>query len=730
MNLNHHLGLNCPDPNVSQNQYDLVEPGNQEPVVPPMHAHGMDLSRDLRGVHPPESERYGSELLTYTQHDSNLPFSSGLGEVRSTQLRRLGEHWECTLKPSPVAPNFGSGAASGTTQCADSRTAEPWGQWSYDFDPMLPMYTSAHNLDTINPGALECISGFVASDGGISGLEVSYSHRNQSTRFPMEPGYLQDISDLVPSSQYNGISPTHRDGCDLPEHYGATGDALAGYDYHIASGLVEQQDTQIPNNGQQGLDVLRVSRGPVDGKTNQQTADPNERTGDKKGNSKPKNCWQCRFKREKCTGGTPCKKCKDIRGRKGPYRYKIPCFRNGLEEFSSALFPDILKGQILRRSWHSEHISHFQNNPFPGMFTLLISVGFGEPIQTRGRRIDAQREVLRRSRTIKIDNGRSTVVSEEVLPIRPGGQSQDFYYGIGCWINRMVQRLDLVSWVGATKKNKTHSLASCHVLLAICRYFTECGADFAPSAEDRGSRVDPNPTLQHAMKAAILSTVLSTRLEIAPEGLDSLQEIFHMEPDELSRKRTIPHLMNKAFKHAVCQHKEFHTYHALLGLDKLLHQEYKPEGHVGCIVTLLATAMSSTQLSLVDVCLTTQGTEGAVTFEQVKRQISELESLFSKLSCLFHRWYKIERITEAQRYGDLDEKTKDLVNSLSNTIPALRENTSNMVDLGFESMEHIRDLALGNSVPGDIAQFNADRFFYGLWGPMLPDPPRKRKSRN
>ncbi|KAL2360824.1 hypothetical protein RJZ56_006299 [Blastomyces dermatitidis] len=731
MALNHHLSLNYPDADVSQNQYDLVERGIQEPVLP------SDLSHDLRGVQPTESESYDSEFLTYAQRDSNPPISSGLGEVQGTQLRRLEEHWEVTLKPSPAAPNFGSGATTGTAQCAESRTAEPWDQWSYDFDAMLSMYTSAENLDTINPGASEFTGGFVASDGGIRELEVSYSHQDQSARFLTEPGYLPDKSNLVPSHQYSRISSTCRDVCDLLEHCGATNDALVRYDSHVASGLVEQQDTQIPNNGQQGLDVLPVSCEPMDGRTNLQTANPNERTGDIQGDSKQKSCWQCRFKHEKCAGGTPCRNCEDIKGRKGPYRYIVPCFRNGLEEFSGALFPDTLSGQILPHSWHPEHITHFQNNPFPGRFTLLISVGFGEPIQTRGWRIDAQREVLVRTRTIKTDNGSSTVASEEVLPIRPGGKLNDFYNNIRSWVHNMVQRPDLGSWISATQKNKIHSRASCQVLLAICRYFVECGADdFAPraslglSAEDRESRVDPNATLRHALKAAILATVLSTCLKIAPESFDSLQEIFQMHPDELSRMRTIPHLVNKAFKLAVYKIEEFHIYHALLGLDKLLGQKGIPEGHVGCIVTLLATAMSSTQLSLVDLCRTTRGTDGAVVFAQVKHEISELESLFSKLRCLFHRRCKIERIREEQRYRGLDVKTQKLVDSLSKEIRALKENTSNMDDLEFESMEHIQDLALGNSVPGDIAQFNSDRLFYGLWGPLLPENSRKRKSRN
>ncbi|OJD24693.1 hypothetical protein ACJ73_03946 [Blastomyces percursus] len=735
MAVNHHLSLNCPDLDDPQNQYDLVEWGTQEPVVPSRHACSMDLSRHLRGTQPNENENCGSEFLTYAPHGSNPLFPSGLGEVRSTQPRLLEERREGPLNPSPVAPDFRSGATSGTIPPADSRTAEFWDQWSDDFHAMLSTYTSADNGDTIKPGASEFVGGFVALNGGIRDLGVSYSHRNQSAGFPTEPGYLPDISNLVPSPQHNGISPA-RDGYDLLEPYGATNDALVIYDSQVDSGLVEQQDTQIPNNGKQGLDEFRVSCGPVDGRTNQQTANPNECTGDIQGSSKQKSCWQCRFKHEQCAGGTPCRKCEGIKGRKGPYRYRVPCFRNGLEEFRGTLFPEILRGPILLRSWYLEHICHFRNDPFPGIFTLLISVGFGEPIQTCGRRIDTQREVLIRTRTIKTDNRSSTVVSEEVLPIRPGGELNDFVYNIGSWVDNMVERLDLGSWISATRNSHIHSRASCKVLRAVFCYFINCGADFAPSpslrlsTEGRESGVDPYATLGHALKAAILATVLSTCLKISPECFDSLQEIFQMDPNELSRMQTIPHLVNKVFKLAVYELKKLHVRRALLGLDKLLRQKSILEGHVGCIVTLLATAMSSTQLSLVDVCLTTRGTDGAVVFEQVKHEIFELESLVSKLRCLFHRRCKIENIKEERRYRGLDEKTQQLVDSLSKTIPALKENTSNMNDLEFESMEHIQDLAHGNSVPAHIAQFNADRLFYGLWGPMLPDNPLKRKNRN
>ncbi|PGG96068.1 hypothetical protein GX51_07998 [Blastomyces parvus] len=606
----HHLSLNRPDPDVSQTQY--------------------------------------------TQNGTDLPLSSGFGELQSTQPRQLEDHWGDTSKPSPVAPGFGSGAASGTTHCAGSGAAELWNQCGYDFDNLLSMLrTSTNNLGSIDTGALEFAGGFDTSDE------------------------------------------------------------------------------------QQGLDVLPVSRGPVDERTYQQTSNPNEGASDVQGTSKQKSCWQCRFKHEKCAGGTPCKNCEDIKRRKGPYRYTVPCFRNRLVEFTPAFFPGTLKGPILPLVWYNDHISHFKNDPFPGNFSLPISVGFGEPIQIHGRRIDAQGEVLTRSRTIKTNNDESSIVSEDILPIRPGRELKDLYSGIEYWLNNSVQRVDVLSaWVDTVKRNKIHSFASSNVLLAICHYFTECIADFAPSAlselsaDEREARVAVNSTLQHAMRAAILATVLSTRLQIAPEGLDGLQVVFGMERDELSRKRGIPQLMNKAFKYAVFGIKLWHTHHALLGLDKLLCQKDTPEGQVGCIVTLLTTAMSSTQLSLVDLCCLTQGTEGAVAFEHVKNEILELESVFSKLRCLFHRRYKIEHIREERRFQGLDKNTQELVGSLSEAIPALRENTSGIDDLQFENMEHIKDLALGNNVPKDIAQFNADRLFYDLWGLILTDDSRKRKSRN
>ncbi|KKZ67530.1 hypothetical protein EMCG_06764 [[Emmonsia] crescens] len=341
-------------------------------------------------------------------------------------------------------------------------------------------------------------------------------------------------------------------------------------------------------------------------------------------------------------------------------------------------------------------------------------------------------EDLIRSRRLETVNGKSTVVSESVLPIRPVGQSKNLFYYIGSWIDKTARSPDLLpSWVTVSVMNKIHSSTSGDVLRAICRYYTECGITFAPSEPymNKEQLKDANDTLQHAMKGAILATVLSTCIRITPGGLQSLPPVFQTDPAELSRKWMIPRLMNKMFKYVVFRNSIYLTNRALIGLDKLLNQKDISEGHLASIVTLLATSISATQLSLVDVCRTTQGGENAVQYEQVKREISEMESAFSRLSCLLHRRCKIETLRSERRYSELDDKTKDLVDRLSDIIPALRENTSHIRDLKFENMEHIHALELGVRIREDVALFNADRLFCALLAPMLTDNTRKRRRR-
>ncbi|EER45531.1 conserved hypothetical protein [Histoplasma capsulatum var. duboisii H88] len=702
---------------ISQSKDGLIERGKWKPVAPSMRARGMDSYCDVGDAQSITSQSYASKFPTLTQHDSNSHFTTGLAKTPATQSQCPEGYWEGTSNHSSVAPEFWSGATSGATLPPGLRRAE-WTQGGYNFDNASPMPLGIDN-------------NFVPLDDSISGLGVSCSSRRKYMGRLAESGYPPDLPRSAMSLPYNGLSAGRRE-YGIPERHRITDAALARHNSQLVSGLVEQQGTRILNDGCQDLHGSHISREFVDKRRPQQTASSNEFTRHIRETPKQKSCWQCRFKHERCTGGTPCDSCQSIFEGKGPYRFTPGCFRNQLEDFTSPFFPATLRQQ-LSCNWPYYYENEFRNG-LPATFIIQLSVGFGEPIDALARVFDDQGDLIARSQRIAISKEKSSVVSEDVLPILPAGNLKDLVKDIRSWIDRGVRRPDFFfSWVNTTGMNKIHGDAGCGILRAIYHYLTECGTHLSPSAMSETSakraepRTDPNITLLDALKTAILTTILSTGIKITSTGLKILQEVFQMKPAELSRKWMIPPLMNKAFKCAVFQTSVIYTKRSLIGLDRLLNQKDIPEGHVGSIVTLLASAMNSTQLSLVDVCRITKGTEEPVMYEQVKPEILELEDIFSKLCCLFHRKYKIETIKSERRYRRLDKKTKDLVDRLSNAIPALRTSTRHIRDLKFENMEYIHDFPPGHSVDKIATYFNTDRLFCALWAPMLTGNTRKRK---
>ncbi|EEH41730.2 hypothetical protein PAAG_03293 [Paracoccidioides lutzii Pb01] len=93
------------------------------------------------------------------------------------------------------------------------------------------------------------------------------------------------------------------------------------------------------------------------------------------------------------------------------------------------------------------------------------------------------------------------------------------------------------------------------------------------------------------------------------------------------------------------------------------------------------------------------------------------EILLARLNCLLHRRCKTETIREGRRYCKLNNKTRDLVENISNTIPALRTNTN-----------HIRDLEIKDMELKKVANLNSDRLFCALLAPILSDNTRTRPA--
>ncbi|OJD14756.1 hypothetical protein AJ78_04930 [Emergomyces pasteurianus Ep9510] len=597
----------------------------------------------------------------------------------------------------------------------------------YGSDALPPNFSLAPNLNVNASGLLEFDGYFdpLGSDMVFSLLEVCAP---------------PDLQTLVPWGKYHDDgSETCASSCDdyeISVPHRPSSDTLASYDWQAVDVVVEQQGTQL-NDTSQGPDVLQIAPEYVDEGTTQPTSTLPERTGELQQMTTKKSCWHCRFKHERCTGGTPCDRCKSIMERKGHYLYTVPCFREDLKELLRSFFPPTMARRIWPENWKSIYKDERQR-VFPGTFTVKLTAGFGSTIFANGVRCDTQREDVKNSQRIGIVNGKPTVMSEKVLPILPVGKSQNFVMSIAAWVDQIVQcPKSLSDWVRVSQRNKIHGPVSSSVLGAICNYFRECRLNLAPSTwlEPLGNmegQKDANGTLLLAMRLAVLATVLSTCINITPEGLRELQVIFQTEPAKLPQKwMMVPRFMNKMIKYAVCRNAIHSAHKALIGVDKLLCQKDDlPAGHIASIITLFSATISATQLSLVDVCRTTQGSENAVNYTQLEKEVSEMEDVLKKLRCLFHRRCKIETIRSDSRYNKLDNKTKNLVDSLSDTIPALRESTSHIRDLKFENMKHMDDLKLGNPVPEDIGLLNADRLFCALWAPMLSDNTRKRRRRS
>ncbi|PGH04626.1 hypothetical protein AJ79_07023 [Helicocarpus griseus UAMH5409] len=705
-----------------------------------MNVYGNDCFLELRGSQSTGRQNYGSGVPIHLNNAYcyGLPPTKRPSELRPTETRLGGRYWEMASSSASTAPNLWTEPSSRPTCPSTSQTSE-LDQGIYDSQKNMmattdPVENQDHNVS--RPSNMD--DDLLCTTGGVLGddtdrLVDDHLIQTSFTQLPMGNHSQPNPPPWPEYSVYGyGVPVGQRDDNNQASSIISTGDALVGYGSQLHFGSSEQQDAVVVNNTYRNLTVLGEPLECEGQQSLQPPAAVYDTSGDKQRGSKQKSCWFCRFKKGKCTGGTPCDGCKTIMKRKGAYLYKAPCFRNHLEAFSGLLFPATLRRRIWPRTWAEDYKNGYPENRFNNSFMIPLTAGFGKPIQVLGIVSAVQREDIEPSRRLKTDETtrEPTVFSEKVLPILPAcRQSKELVYQISYWVDDVARSQNLAtlsSWVTAAEKNDILSTASGSVLRAVCRYYGECDVRSAlsglpePFVEVDWRGVRPNDTLRHAMKVAILAIVMSTCMRIHTDGFQQLRHAFPTAGPGLHKRWMIPRPVNKLLKYAVCRNLMALTKVVLIGLDKLLNLKRTeiPVGHVTCIVTLLASAISAAQVSLADVCIMTQGDEETVPYREASEEISKISYEFDKITCLFHGGCKIKSISTKQQYQKLDDKTKDLVDDIADIIPALRENTS-----------HIRGLDFGNMDLREVADLNTDRVFCALLNLMLGDSTRTRRRR-
>ncbi|KAK2760475.1 hypothetical protein FQN53_007885, partial [Emmonsiellopsis sp. PD_33] len=370
--------------------------------------------------------------------------------------------------------------------------------------------------------------------------------------------------------------------------------------------------------------------------------------------------------------------------------------------------------RIDHRRVKREFASEFAQADYRTVFSIPITPGFGRDIRIFCVFSGASRADVMRARRLKPEysGAKPAVSQEETLPILPAEGPQDTVLNIGKVLDDIVQDPSLLSsWVSTAGENSVIPEASCEILHVVCSYYQECGIGWPDAREPfrsvNYSKQQSDDILRSATKMAILSTMMSTCLSIPNHGLEELQKQFGNIDHT---KWMAPRVVNKRVKYSVCHNLVSSTQEVLRGLSKLLREKEIRTGYIVYIVVMLAISTGTAQMSLVDTChMTKQPGADVVIGQQVMSEIKKLEDVYSKLRCLFHRRCQAEKILRPDKFSELDDDTKFLIEELS---------TVSMFNGGYENL---KDLNIDDIDAEDFAVDNSNRLLYQLLKPMFPD---------
>ncbi|KAK2796817.1 hypothetical protein FQN50_009418 [Emmonsiellopsis sp. PD_5] len=585
-------------------------------------------------VQSPQIFDYGIQQPDYSQ---NTPLVYNNGPVaRDTHLTPGQIYWDTSSSsPSTIPESFFDDSSGVAYTPLISEVAEepgPGGAPSSGFSFEQAPYGNT-------PGVMESGLG-----GDLLGTPNRADEINAMDGVLHGPDPLSNLpTDAVPSRDLFGFSPWSLPGLGLPEsqasfhgHYnigeilGSNYDASAQYN---SQSLNEPEFGVVSPNRRSNLDNIQVNRRDRASYSNHYPASMGtEEMGTQRSMKDPQ---------APPGGGQKVRAC----------------------SMMERIYPLCVK-----RDYASEFARRHR-----GAFTIPLTAGFGPDIRIRGVPFAASQENVRIARRLKpaYPGAESVVVSwEEMLPILPVGGTKDIVFNIGKVLGDIVRLPGLLgSWVSTVRENTVIPEASCQILRVACNYYQNCGVRPSNVPEPFGpvscSKQQPDDILRCATKMAILSTMMSTCLSIPNHGLKELQKRFR---DKTRTKWMVPRVVNKIVKYSVCCNLISFTKKVLRGLDKLLREKKKKirTGHVVYIVIMLAISIGTAQMSLVDIChMTIQQGADVVVGRQVMSELKELENVYSKLRCIFHRTCQVEEILEPDKFSKLDDNTKILVEELS-----------------------------------------------------------------
>ena len=304
------------------------------------------------------------------------------------------------------------------------------------------------------------------------------------------------------------------------------------------------------------------------------------------------------------------------------------------------------------------HGRHVQPAAGAATFDLPLTTGYGNVITISGKTVVPKSDELRYWTGLGCnDRGETVVIQQAVSPIAVTGPYPEICTKLRQWLDDVI-RNDLATWINYCFTNDSDPWTRV-ILDAVHHFHRNCNPSQVPT--DLSKR-PPSEVLKRALKMAILASVMVNRIRIPDFAKDLIQSHIRTEKSSAIDSCEVPRSVNKSFKFCVFQLLYEHVEDVLSSLDCMLRAKgNSEEGHILCVLVLLAVVVSIHQVSILDICFLS----GISTAEDLRfdKEISVMEDqLFFMSMELFHRKFKVQHLDK--RYGDLDKNTRLLVNDI------------------------------------------------------------------
>jgi hypothetical protein len=161
---------------------------------------------------------------------------------------------------------------------------------------------------------------------------------------------------------------------------------------------------------------------------------------------------------------------------------------------------------------------------------------------------------------------------------------------------------------------------------------------------------------------AILASVMLNRIQIPDLAKGLIQHQIRTQQPTAIASCEVPRSVNKSFKFCVFRLLSEHVKDVLSSLDFMLRAKgNSQQGHILCILILLAVVVSLQQVSILSICLLSEVSTAGNSRSDEEISVME-DQLFFMSKELFYRKFKVQHF--GKRYKDLDDNTRLLLNGI------------------------------------------------------------------